>query len=336
MIRIIKTALTFLIIVVVISSVWFFQQYQFRVTKGSGAVLFEIIPGQSVQSIARNLHKKGIIQNRVSFMLGYRLFYSGKSLKAGEYMFHLPVTEREILRKIISGQVRMITITIPEGLTSRETAAVLGELDFLNYSSVLEATENTRLIAELDAEATDLEGYLFPETYLISKNTTSSKMIETMTGQFKRVFNPEWRARSEKLKMSIREVVTLASLIEKETSLEEEKPLVSAVFHNRLSRGMKLACDPTIIYALKQRNEFYGNLTKKHLELASPYNTYLYPGLPPGPIANPGAGSLQAALFPADVNYLYFVSRNDGSHKFSSTYREHVNAVNKYQKRRRP
>ncbi len=336
MIRIIKLSISFLIIVLFIFSVWFFRQYQFRVTGESGEVLFEITPGQSAQSIAENLHKNGIIQDRFSFMLAYRLFYPGQSLKAGEYIFRYPLSEREILRKIMAGDVKLYSITIPEGLTCRETAEVLGAFEFLQYPAVLDAVENPALITDWDTQATDLEGYLFPETYTISKNTTAAKIIENMVIQFKQVFHPEWHARREKLNMSIREVVTLASLIEKETSLPEEKPLVSAVFHNRLRKGMRLACDPTIIYALKKRNEFSGNLTRKHLEMDSPYNTYLYPGLPPGPIANPGTGSLQAALFPEDTDYLYFVSRNDGSHKFSSTYREHVNAVNKYQKRRFP
>lgn len=336
MIRILKLALAAIVITLFILSIWFFRQYQFLDGPVSGDRIFEITPGQNAQSIATDLQKQGIIRNRRVFLLAYRLFYTGKSLKAGEYIFSRSITEREVLRKIIAGDIRLITITIPEGMTRWETAEILGELDFLSYSAVLDATENSRLINDWDEAAKDLEGYLFPETYHMAKNATASKMIETMVSQFKRVFSPEWDARRKELGLSIRDIVTLASLIEKETSLPDEKPLVSAVFHNRLDRGMRLACDPTIIYALKMQNAFSGNLTKKHLELDSPYNTYLYPGLPPGPIANPGAASLQAALFPADVNYLYFVSRNDGSHKFSSTYREHVNAVNKYQKRRCP
>lgn len=333
MIKIIKISAASALILLFSFMGWFLWRYQFQSIRSSGEVLHEISAGQSAETIARNLQEKKIIKDRFSFLLGYRLFYSGQSLKAGEYLFRFPLTGREVLKKIIAGDVRLHSITIPEGLTRYETADILGSLHFLNRQDLLEASENIRLIADWDPDALDLEGYLFPETYKVPKKITPPKMIETMVNHFKHVFIQEWHLRRKKFNMTVREVVTLASLIEEETSLPEEKPLVSAVFHNRLRRGMNLACDPTIIYALKTRNEFSGTLTTTNLKLDSPYNTYLYPGLPPGPIASPGKSSLHAALYPADVNYLYFVSRNDGSHKFSETYREHVNAVNKYQRR---
>jgi UPF0755 protein len=155
-----------------------------------------------------------------------------------------------------------------------------------------------------------------------------------MVGQFRASFGEAWPARAEAIGLSIRQVVTLASLIEKETAVAEEKKLVSAVFHNRLRIGMKLDCDPTIIYALKQKGLFNGNLTKKDMSLDSPYNTYRHPGLPPGPICNPGRAALEAALYPAEEAYLYFVSRNDGTHHFSRTFAEHQNAVRLLQKKR--
>ena len=159
-------------------------------------------------------------------------------------------------------------------------------------------------------------------------------MVDAMVDQFISVFDLEWRQRAKNLGFSIREIVILASLIEEETSHPEERTLVSATFHNRLRIGMKLDCDPTIIYALKQDNAYTGRLRYRDLKLDSPYNTYIYPGLPPGPICNPGRESLKAALYPADEDYLYFVSKNDGSHQFSRTFREHQNAVNIYQKRK--
>jgi UPF0755 protein len=336
MIRIMKISLILFILLFFISAGWFFHQYQFQPADEPGEVLFDITPGQDAETIARNLQREGLIRSKFSFLTGYRLFYSGQSLKAGEYVFHGPLSEREVLKKIIAGDIRLHSITIPEGLTCRETAKILSTLNFLDYAGLLQAMDNTALISGWDPQADNLEGYLFPETYRFSKNIQPEAVIETMVSQFKQQFRPEWHNQKTEMNMSIREIITLASLIEKETSLPEEKPLVSSVFHNRLDRSMRLACDPTIIYSLKKRNAFSGNLTKRHLSLDSPYNTYLYPGLPPGPIANPGAGSIKAALFPADTEYLYFVSRNDGSHKFSSTYREHVNAVNRYQKRRRP
>ena len=156
-----------------------------------------------------------------------------------------------------------------------------------------------------------------------------------MVAHFKEVFTPEWRRRASSLGMTIRETVILASLIEKETAVNTEKPIVSGVFHNRLRIGMKLDCDPTIIYGLKEEGRFDGNLRKRDLSWDSPYNTYVHSGLPPGPIANPGRDSIEAALYPADVDFLYFVSKNDGSHHFSATYREHLNAVNFFQKKRK-
>jgi UPF0755 protein len=155
-----------------------------------------------------------------------------------------------------------------------------------------------------------------------------------MISQFRKVFSETWLQRADAIGMTVREIVILASLIEKETSLPEERSLISGVFHNRLRIGMKLDCDPTIIYILKEEGRYDGRLRTKDLRLDTPYNTYLYGGLPPGPIANPGRDSLEAALYPAEVDYLYFVSKNDGSHHFSQSFREHQNAVNKYQKKR--
>ncbi|MCP2604312.1 endolytic transglycosylase MltG [Candidatus Aminicenantes bacterium AC-708-M15] len=196
----------------------------------------------------------------------------------------------------------------------------------------IEASKRTSLIREFDKEAEDLEGYLYPETYHFPKGIDVNKIIETMVSQFKRIFKDEWRKRASELGMSIREIVILASLIEKETSVPEEKPLISAVFHNRLKKGMKLECDPTIIYALKKEGKYENKIRTRDKKFDSPYNTYVYYGLPPGPICNPGKESLKAALFPASVKYLYFVSKNDGTHYFSLSLKEHNRAVRKYQK----
>jgi len=188
-------------------------------------------------------------------------------------------------------------------------------------------------VLDLDEKARDLEGYLFPETYHFPKGTTVEQIVSAMVSQFKEVFSEDLKRQAQKNGMTIREVVILATLIEKETSLPAEKATVSAVFHNRLGMGMKLDCDPTIIYALKQEGRFKDRLRTRDLKWDNPYNTYIYKGLPPGPIANPGKDSIRAALFPTKEKYLYFVSKNDGSHHFSLTFREHQNAVNQYQKR---
>jgi UPF0755 protein len=239
-----------------------------------------------------------------------------------------------VIQTLVRGQVLLYPMTLPEGLTRRETARHLNSAYGVDGEAFLAASSDPGPARDWDTEAADLEGYLLPETYHFPKDVTPAEVAEAMVSQFRSVFSEGWKRRAAELGLSVREVVILASLVEKETSRGEERALVSAVFHNRLRIGMKLDCDPTIVYALKQTDSYTGRLRYKDLKLDSPYNTYLYPGLPPGPIANPGRASLEAALYPEDVDYLYFVSRNDGSHQFSRTYREHLNAVNKYQRRR--
>ncbi len=296
---------------------------------------FEVHEGQTVKQISEALVDQELIERTWPFLLGYRLFHSGTSLKAGEYELETPLSPKQLLHILSQGKILLHPITIPEGLTRREIARHLEENYGLSTDALLTQFGEASLIHSMDDQARDLEGYLFPETYHFPKNISPQQMVEAMVEQFRQVFDQTWQSRATELGLSIREVVILASLVEKETSHAEERELVSAVFHNRLRIGMKLDCDPTIVYVLKNADEYSGRLRSKDLKLDNPYNTYLYPGLPPGPIANPGRAALQAALYPADVDYLYFVSRNDGTHHFSRTYREHLNAVNRYQRRSR-
>jgi UPF0755 protein len=293
--------------------------------------LIFIEKGRRTKAIAQILYKEGLLPNSLLFRLAYSLYYSSRFLIAGEYQFLTPVIPKKIMLDLIAGKIFLHPITIPEGLTCKEIAALLSEKEYPIEGSFLEACRQVEFIHNFDPKATNLEGYLYPDTYYISRGVKAENVVRAMVEQFNRVFGEEERKRAKELGMSIREVVTLASLIEKETSRPEEKPLISAVFHNRLRIGMKLDCDPTIIYALKLQNGFDGNLRLKDKNLDSPYNTYLYPGLPPGPICNPGKESLLAALYPARVDFLYFVSRNDGSHIFNHSYSEHLKAVKKYQ-----
>jgi UPF0755 protein len=196
------------------------------------------------------------------------------------------------------------------------------------------ASRKAELVRDMDPEAKDLEGYLFPDTYTLPRRTTAEQLVERMVARFEKVMTPELRNKAVERGFTVRQVVTLASLVEKETAKPEERPVVAGVYTNRMRIGMGLQCDPTVIYALMLAGRYDGNIRKGDLQIDSPYNTYRYAGLPPGPIAAPGEASLRAAVEPADVPYLYFVSRNDGSHVFSTTLDEHNRNVNNFQKRR--
>lgn len=329
--KILKAALVLLVVASLFFSSWFLWEYHHPRNIFAPNTVFEIKKGSSASWIAQQLKKENIIKHKWTFLFAYKVFFTNENLIAGEYEFNPPISVKEVLKKIIKGEIKLHPITIPEGLNIWETADLLSQKYSMDNKKVLYNAQNTQLISSMDDEAQNLEGYMFPETYHIPKNTSEEKLIENMVSQFKKTFNPQWRERSREMGMNIREVVILASLIEEETSVPEEKSLVSSVFHNRLKLGMKLDCDPTIIYALKKKGEYQGRLRNKDLKLDSPYNTYLYNGLPPGPISNPGKESLKAALFPSKTDYLYFVSKNDGTHKFSSTFKEHQKAVIKYQ-----
>jgi len=298
-----------------------------------GETFVEVEKGMGAGAVARFLEQRGIIGSRHSFILSYRLFYHPRKIRAGEYALTSPLRAKEVLDILVKGKVYLHPMTVPEGLTAGEIAPLIAPFLDDGQDGFTAAFRDVGIIGPIDLEADNLEGYLFPETYSFPKGISSTDAVGTMVDQFRATFSGAWTARTESLRMSIRQVVTLASLIEKESSVVEEKKLVSAVFHNRLRIGMKLDCDPTIIYALKLKGLFNGNLTRKDMSLDSPYNTYRYPGLPPGPICNPGRAALEAALYPSEGAYLYFVSRNDGSHYFSRTFAEHQNAVRRFQKK---
>jgi len=335
MLKLIKWFLLLAAILILFLSSWFAFEFLSTPKKPSDKILYEIKQGEGAKSLAVHLKQAGIIQKKTAFLYGHALFYSKKTIKAGEFVFELPLSINKILRIITEGKNLLHAATIPEGLTRLEIADHLESIGFVERPAFLKASEDTSAISAIDLDARDLEGYLFPETYFFPKGATSEEIVSSMTDQFKDTFTEEWSIRAEEMGFTIREIIILASLIEKETSLPEERPIVSAVFHNRLKKRMKLDCDPTIIYALKQDGQFKDRLRTKDMKLDSPYNTYLYGGLPPGPIANPGNESIKAALYPADNDFLFFVAKNDGSHHFSRSFREHQNAVNKFQRNKR-
>jgi len=285
--------------------------------------------GTPFKGVVRILDEDGLLRSPRGFYLMARLMRVTERIQAGEYELSTAMLPAVILHKLVTGDVVKYRITIPEGYTVRQIASYLQDEGIIeDQEQFLSLAFSAEFAAALGIEGKGVEGYLFPDTYLLPKGVSADEIIKTMVGKFRRVYGPDFARRAAELGMKDREVVILASIIEKETGLAEERPLISAVFHNRLKRGIPLCSDPTVIYGIA---DFDGNLRKRDLERKTPYNTYLKKGLPPGPIANPGRPSILAALYPAPVQYLYFVSRNDGSHYFSTTLKEHNEAVWQYQ-----
>jgi len=301
----------------------------------SHALLTKVIyirKGMPLSKISAMLEQEGIIRNRHFFVTIATILGKKAGIKAGEYEFHTRMLPLEVLGILAKGQVKLHLVTIVEGFTIYQIAQLLEELNIVDRRAFLQKASSPAFISSLGLPAETksiLEGYLFPDTYHLFKGMDPEQVIQIMVRQFKKVFNPDLANRASQLGISQRETVILASIIEKETSLSEEKPIISAVLHNRLKKRIPLQSDPTVIYGIKN---FDGNLTKEDLLSPSPYNTYLVNGLPPTPICNPGKDSILAALSPAPVPYLYFVSKNDGSHYFSADFEEHNQAVWKYQK----
>ena len=292
----------------------------------------EIFPGEGPSLIARKLVSAGIVRDRWSFRIELARSGAARRLQAGEYRFDRPMTAAQVVAVLEQGKVFVHSVTFPEGLTIREMARIF-EAHGLGAAAsfTAEAREGASLVHDIDPAARDLEGYLFPATYALSRRAGAPQLVRMMVARFREVFTPELEAAARAQGLSPRQAVTVASLVEKETARPEERPLVAGVYLRRLKVGMPLQCDPTVIYALAQRSQYDGNLTRANLQVDSPYNTYRYPGLPPGPIAAPGRSSLEAATHPESVDFLYFVSRNDGSHVFARTLDEHSRNVRKYQ-----
>jgi UPF0755 protein len=291
----------------------------------------QIPPGAGPASIGRRLAESGVIRDQLSFRIALARSGQARRLQAGEYRFDRPLTTREVIDRIARGDVFLRPITFREGLTVRQMAEIYERDGGGSKAEFLRAAQNASLIHDIDPVAPDLEGYLFPDTYTLPRRTTADQLVQRMVTAFRDVMTPDLVQRAAARGMSVRELMTLASLVEKETAKAGERPIVAAVYVNRLKIGMGMQCDPTVIYALERAGKYDGNLTRENLQFDSPYNTYRYAGLPPGPIAAPGRASIEAAASPADVPYLYFVSRNDGSHVFSATLDEHNRKVFEYQ-----
>lgn len=290
-----------------------------------------VIPdGSTFQYVASLLEREGLIKSSTVFVLLGKSQSADRKVHAGEYELNPGMIPAEILSKLLNGQVLLHPLTIPEGLTIAQIADVASEQGLTDPAEFLRLANDRAFIASLGIKAETLEGYLYPNTYKFPRPIKARELLVAMVEQLRQVVGPDLLARMQELKMTMHEVLTLASVIEKETGSGGERPEISAVFHNRLKKHIPLQSDPTVIYGLPA---FDGNLHKKDLSSPSPYNTYRVQGLPPGPIANPGIQAIRATLYPSDSHSLYFVSRNDGTHQFSATLIEHNKAVEKYQKR---
>ena len=287
--------------------------------------------GASSSEIGRQLAAALVVRDPRLFRAALWWTGRGRSLKAGEYRFDHALTPLEVLDVLARGDVYTLRLTFPEGLSIEEMAKLYESHGFGKSSDFVAAARNAKRIRELDGNASDLEGYLFPETYSLPRQVPAARLVDLMVDRFLAVYDDKMRARASAGGLTTRQAITLASLVEKETGKPEERPLVAAVYRNRMKIGMPMQADPTVVYALSKAHRYDGNIRREDLSLDSPYNTYRYPGLPPGPIASPGKASLEAALMPADVPYLYFVSRNDGSHVFARTLDEHNANVRKFQ-----
>ena len=310
------------------SGILYYYVFYWTPADGSYPVEVRVEQGDSLATVVRKLRDQRLIANGFLFSLWARLNGLEKKIHQGLYRFETRVPPREILDRLVTGRGIFQTVTIPEGLTIKEIAELLDKMQIANKYKFIEEAANPTLLATLGLSEKGLEGYLFPSTYHFTPATSEKDIISAMVEQFRKISMPLLNQRDDTSSLSSHEILTLASIIEKETGVDSERPLVSAVFHNRLKRLMPLQSDPTVIYGIK---EFNGNLTRKNLQDSSPYNTYRITALPPGPICNPGLSSIRAALQPAQVPYLYFVSKNDGTHLFSATIEAHNQAVKLYQ-----
>jgi UPF0755 protein len=286
----------------------------------------DIVPGRSAWEISKTLEKYGVITDASMFMTLSIIMGKATHLQAGAYVFegnHFPL---EVINILFKGKTLRYRITIPEGANIYQIGEIIASTGLLTKQQFIQSTINNEIMAFLKIDAPSMEGYLYPDTYFLTFHMTPLEIMAKMLDRFNRIYTAEMEQRAKKLGLSKLEVVTLASIIEKEAVVPTEKPMISSVFHNRMACGMRLQSDPTAIYGIEG---FKGKIGPDELLRDSPYNTYRHRGLPPGPICNPSVQSIIAALWPAKTNYLYFVSRGDGTHSFSSSLTEHNRAISK-------
>ena len=329
-----KLSLAVLVLVILAGAAWYALYARittpYRRDAESGQSV-EIPPGLGTRAIGARLVAAGVVRDELTYRAALWLSGDARRLQAGEYRFDRPMTPAEVIDKLARGEVERVRVTFPEGLTIAEMAVVFESSGLGAADDFVTAAKEVLLIATDDPAARNLEGYLFPDTYAVPPRAAAADLVRLMFDRFRSVATDALLGEARGRRWTLRQMITLASLVEKEAGRTEERPIIAAVYGNRLRIGMALQCDPTVIYALQLAGKYTGNLRRDDLLYDSPYNTYRYPGLPPGPIAAPGRTSIEAVARPADADYLYFVSRNDGSHEFARTLAEHNRNVQKYQ-----
>ncbi|HXN80826.1 MAG TPA: endolytic transglycosylase MltG [Myxococcales bacterium] len=300
---------------------------------GAGTKTVQLAPGTGPHGIARLLAEAGVVSDADRFYVHTHYFRRGRTPRAGEYEFELPLTPDAVLGKLVRGEVKLYRFTVPEGLRADEIAAIVGDTSVCSAPDFLALARSAEAAHKLGVPGRSLEGYLFPDTYSFPRSAGCGGIAQAMVSRFRQAWHAVQAQRAPDVTLTEAEAVTLGSIIEKETGQADERPRISCVFHNRLRRRIPLATDPTVIYAVLLQNDFRwdGNLHRADLRRPHPYNTYLNRGLPPGPIANPGAAALAAALHPLKCDDLFFVSRNDHTHVFCPDLRCHERNVRKFQ-----
>jgi UPF0755 protein len=312
---------------------WQQEQEFARTPSGSGTHLVQIPAGSGPRVLAKQLASAGVVSNEKAFYEHLHWFRRDKKTRAGEYEFVGPLTPDQVLDKLVRGEVKLYHFTIPEGLRADEIAPLVGATGLCAAAEFLHLARDPGSPKHFNVPGPSMEGYLFPDTYSVTRGAGCQGIMATMVSRFQKAWTAAQARRLPSVKLNEREGVTLASIVEKETGQAEERQRISCVFHNRLKKNIPLGTDPTVIYSVLLQNDFVwdGNLHKSDLVRPHPYNTYVVRGLPPGPISNPGQAAMDAALHPIECNDLFFVSRNDHTHVFCPDLKCHEAAVQKWQ-----
>jgi len=320
-----------LVSIIILFAIYAAADFFINLPIGNKSIEIEIPKGTNFRQAIEILSKQRLVRDKTLFIFIGRISGLERKMKAGYYSIHGSVSPFDIFRMLRKGQIIEYEITIVEGDSLREITEKLSEKNIIGKEDFIKLSSNKEFLASHEIDAPTIEGYLFPDTYKVPKGMDPNEAIEMMITRMREKYSGELRVRTSEIGLSEREVLTLASIIEKEAETAKERPLISAVYHNRLRKGIPLQADPTVIYGIKS---FGKVITARDVRRKTDYNTYMFKGLPPGPIASPGIKSILAALYPAEVPYMFFVSNNDGTHSFSVTPGEHQAAVELYRKKK--